>query len=174
MSPLNHCVAHASEPADYRCRRCNDGICAACLAKGERDLCDSCGRYGIEAAASEAGTAPDVPSGAVHPQSRAGAFLIAILTVANMALAGYLIIPGEAEQAEDVLRNVLIVVSAVEQSKDAAGRFPARLNGILEHMPDAAQDLVRSGRVRYRTDEGRTAFEVSILLGSSGKDIPKP
>jgi len=174
MSPLNHCVTHASEPAEYRCRRCNDGICGACLAKGEKNLCDPCGRYGIATAATETGTAPEVANGAVHPQSRAGVFLIAILTVVNMALAGYLIIPGEAEQAEDAMRNMQIVVSAVEQSKDAAGRFPARLNGILERMPDAAQDLVRSGKVTYRTDEGRATFEVSIMLGSSGKDIPKP
>jgi hypothetical protein len=171
MSPVNHCVTHASEPAEYRCRRCNDGICGACLATGEKDLCDSCGRYGIEAPAAETGTAPEVASGAVCPQSRAGVFLIAILTVTNLALAGYLIIPGEAEQAEDALRNVQIIVSAVERSKDAAGRFPARLNGILDRMPDDAQDLVKSGKVRYRTDEGRTAFEVSISIG---KDVPKP
>jgi hypothetical protein len=173
MSPLTHCVTHVSEPAEYRCRRCNDGICGACLAKGEKDLCDSCGQYAVEAAAAEMGTAPG-PAAPVHPQSRAGVFLIAVLTVANMALGGYLILSGRPQHAEDTLRNVQIVVSAVEHSKDAAGRFPARLSAILERLPDAAQNLVRSGKVRYRTDEGRTTFEVTIPLGSHGEDTSKP
>jgi hypothetical protein len=178
MSTLTaDCVRHPSEPAKFRCRQCNDNLCVACRAPKERDLCDICGQYRRDAAETERRVAAGLPTEPVRPKSRVGVYVIGLLVVLNLAFSGYLLFWGKQEAnefAQDVVRDVQIVSRAVEESKDATGRYPASLNAILDRLPEASRDMVRSGVVSYRTDEDRTTFEVTIPLGPRGQDTSKP
>ena len=178
MSTLTaDCVRHPSEPAKFRCRQCNDNLCVACRAHSERDLCDVCGQYRRDAAETERRVAAGLATEPVRAKSRAGMYLIGLLVVLNLALSGYLLLWGKQEAnefAQDVVRDVQIVSRAVAESKDAQGRYPASLNAVLDRLPEASRDMVRSGVVRYRTDEDRTTFEVTIPLGPRGQDTSKP
>jgi len=178
MSTLTaDCVRHPSEPAKFRCRQCNDNLCVACRAHSERDLCDVCGQYRRDAAETERRVAAGLATEPVRAKSRAGMYLIGLLVVLNLALSGYLLFWGKQEAnefAQDVVRDVQIVSRAVAESKDAQGRYPASLNAVLDRLPEASRDMVRSGVVRYRTDEDRTTFEVTIPLGPRGQDTSKP
>jgi hypothetical protein len=178
MSTLTaDCVRHPSEPAKFRCRQCNDNLCVACRAPSERDLCDICGQYRRDAAETEKRAAAGLPTEPVRPKNRAGLYLIGLLVVLNLALSGYLLFWGKQEAnefAHDVIRDVQIVSRAVEESKDATGRYPASLNAILDRLPEASRDMVRSGMVKYHINEDRTTFEVAIPLGPGGQDPSKP
>jgi hypothetical protein len=97
--------------------------------------------------------------------------------VLNLALSAYLLFWGKREAnelAQDVIRDVQIVSRAVEESKDATGRYPASLSAILDRLPEGSRDMVRSGMVKYHIDEDRTTFEVTIPLGPRGQDTSKP
>ena len=147
MSTLTaECVRHPSEPAKFRCRQCNDNLCVACRASNERDLCDICGQYRREAAETERRAAAGLPTEPVRQKSRAGLCLIGLLVVLNLAFSAYLLWgKREAnESAQDVIRDVEIVSRAVEESKDATGRYPATLNAILDRLPETSRDMVRS------------------------------
>jgi len=170
---IAECVRHPSEPAKFRCRQCNDSVCIGCRAPNERDLCDICGQYRRDAAETEKRAAAGLPTEPVRAQSRAGLYLIGLLVVLNLALSAYLLFWGKREAnelAQDVIRDVQIVSRAVEESKDATGRYPASLSAILDRLPD----MVRSGMVKYHVDEDRTTFEVTIPLGPRGQDTSKP
>ncbi|PYM75438.1 MAG: hypothetical protein DME10_04225 [Candidatus Rokuibacteriota bacterium] len=178
MSTLTaDCVRHPSEPAKFRCRQCNDNLCVACRAPSERDLCDICGQYRRDAVETERRVAAGLPTERVRPKSRAGVYLIGLLVVLNLAFSGYLLFWGKQEAnefAQDVVRDVQIVSRTVEESKDAQGRYPASLNAVLDRLPEPSRDMVRSGVVRYQTDEDRTTYEVTIPLGPRGQDTSKP
>jgi hypothetical protein len=174
---IAECVRHPSEPANFRCRQCNDSVCIGCRAPNERDLCDICGQYRRDAADTEKRAAAGLPTEPVRAQSRAGLYLIGLLVVLNLALSAYLLFWGKREAnelAQDVIRDVQIVSRAVEESKDATGRYPASLSAILDRLPEGSRDMVRSGMVKYHIDEDRTTFEVTIPLGPRGQDTSKP
>ncbi len=121
--------------------------------------------------------AAGLPTEPVRPKSRAGVYLIGLLVVLNLAFSGYLLFWGKQEAnefAQDVVRDVQIVSRTVEESKDAQGRYPASLNAVFDRLPEASRDMVRSGVVRYHTDEDRTTFEVTVPLGPRGQDTSKP
>ena len=146
----------------------------ACRAPSERDLCDICGQYRRDAAETEKRAAAGLPTEPVRPKSHAALYLISLLVVLNLALSGYLLFWGKQEAndfARDVIRDVQIVSRAVE---DATGRYPASLNAILDRLPEASRDMVRSGVVRYHINEERTTYEVTIPLGPGGQDASKP
>lgn len=165
MKELGQCVRHPEEPALFRCRQCDDGVCVRCRAVGERDLCAVCGQYRQATAERDArvaaGQEPDSRPRSL-PWSR---YAIALLVILNLAVAAYLVLaPGPDNAVARGMAAVRVVAKVLEESRDASGHYPPSLAPVLPRLPDHVAELVRADVIRYETDPGRAEYRLSLVL----------
>ena len=166
MKELGPCIRHPDEPALFRCRQCHDAVCVGCRAPGERDLCGTCAEYRQESAARDArGLAGEEVDERPRPVPW-GRYAIGALVALNIALGSYLVLAVRADgAAARTMQAAATVAKAVDESRDASGRYPTSLTAVLPRLPEPVAEMVRSGVIRYETDPARSDYTVSVVLG---------
>jgi hypothetical protein len=166
MKDLGACLRHPAEPALFRCRQCHDAVCVGCRAPDERDLCATCAQYRNESATREARVlAGETPDEAPRRISW-GRYVIALLVALNIGLAGYLVLAGRSDTAiTQGVKAADTVSRAVDESRDASGRYPESLATVLPRLPEPVAEMIRTGNIQYETYANRTDYTVSFVLG---------
>lgn len=60
---------------------------------------------------------------------------------------------------------VAAVARVVDESRDAAGRYPPSLAPLLPRVPGPAAEMIRTGVIRYEVDADRTDYTLRVALG---------
>ena len=158
------CVRHQGVSVAFQCQDCLDSLCESCRAPGRQNRCLICHQA---LAQREAGGPPVVA--APVPRSRWRAAIIALALV-NAALAttwaGTLFLRPVPAVVEQSLAAVVALNRLLEDSRDAAGLVPTKLDPLFERLPADVAARVKSGSIHYRPSADRRSFELTVVLGS--------
>jgi hypothetical protein len=165
MRDLGACLRHPEEPALFRCRQCDDPACVRCRADGERDLCAVCGQYRQDTVERQARAAAGEEPDEARRGIRWARYAVALLILLNVGLGAYLALAARPD--DSVARGMSAmraVAGLLDESRDAAGRYPESLTPLLPRLPDDVAEMIRGELIRYETDGARTEYRLSYVL----------
>jgi hypothetical protein len=152
------CVRHPGAAVAFQCRECLDTLCASCRGPHGEACCRIC-HDALEALRTGA------PAAAADRPRRSAWFgvivgLAAVNGLLGAVWVGTLVLRPEAPPVDRSVADVATVSAVVERSRDAGGLVPVELGPLLDRLPPALAERVRSGAIRYQPAGDRRTFEV--------------